>query len=47
MTGSDLACLVGNHPLGGAILRGERELSKAHIEILARRFKVSTDLFFR
>jgi len=46
LTGSDLGRLPGNRPLGGAILRGERELSKAHIRILADHFKVSTDLFF-
>ena len=46
MTGSDLGRLLGNRPLGGAILRGERKLSKAHIRTLAEHFKVSTDLFF-
>jgi HTH-type transcriptional regulator/antitoxin HigA len=46
LTGSDLGRLLGNRPLGGAILRGERELSKTHIRILADHFKVSTDLFF-
>ena len=40
MTGSDLG-----RPLGAAILRGERELSKTHVRILADHFKVSTDLF--
>jgi antitoxin component HigA of HigAB toxin-antitoxin module len=46
MGASDLGRLLGNRPLGSAILRGERELSKAHIRILADHFKVSTDLFF-
>ena len=46
MRGSDLGRLLGYRPLGGAILRGERQLSKAHIRILADHFKVSTDLFF-
>jgi antitoxin component HigA of HigAB toxin-antitoxin module len=46
MRGSDLGRLLGNRPLGGAILRGERQLSKTHIRILAKYFKVSTDLFF-
>jgi len=46
MRGSDLGRLLGNRPLGGAILRGERQLSKTHIRILAEHFKVSTDLFF-
>jgi HTH-type transcriptional regulator / antitoxin HigA len=44
--GSDLGRLLGNRPLGGAILRGERQLSKTHIRILSDYFKVSTDLFF-
>jgi HTH-type transcriptional regulator / antitoxin HigA len=44
--GSDLGRLLGNRQLGSAILRGERELSKTHIRILADYFKVSTDLFF-
>jgi HTH-type transcriptional regulator / antitoxin HigA len=46
LSGSDLGRILGNRPLGGAILRGERNLSKAHIRILAEHFKVSTDLFF-
>jgi len=46
LNGSDLGRLLGNRPLGGAILRGERELSKTHIRVLAEHFKVSTDLFF-
>jgi HTH-type transcriptional regulator/antitoxin HigA len=45
MSGSDLGRLLGSRPLGGAILRGERKLSKAHIRVLADHFKVSTDLF--
>ena len=45
MNASDLGRLVGNRALGSAILRGERELSKSHIRILADYFKVSTDLF--
>jgi HTH-type transcriptional regulator/antitoxin HigA len=46
LSGSDLGRLLGSRPLGSAILRGERELSKTHIRILAEHFKVSTDLFF-
>ncbi len=46
LSGSDLGRLLGNRPLGGAILRGERKLSKTNIRILAEHFKVSTDLFF-
>jgi HTH-type transcriptional regulator / antitoxin HigA len=45
MGASDLGRLLGNRQLGSAILRGERDLSKAHIRILADYFKVSTDLF--
>jgi antitoxin component HigA of HigAB toxin-antitoxin module len=45
LSGSDLGRLLGSRPLGSAILRGERELSKAHIRTLAEHFKVSTDLF--
>ena len=45
MSGSDLGRLLGSRALGSAILRGERDLSKAHIRILADYFKVSTDLF--
>ena len=45
MTGSDLGRLLGNRPLGWSILQGSRQLSKAHIRILADHFKVSTDLF--
>lgn len=45
MNASDLGRLLGNRGLGSAILRGERQLSKAHIRVLADHFKVSTDLF--
>lgn len=45
MTASDLGNLLGNRSLGSKILRGERELSKRHIRVLADRFKVSADLF--
>ena len=47
MNGSQLGQLLGsNRSLGGKILRGERQLSKAHIRVLAERFKVSPALFF-
>ncbi len=46
MTGSDLGRLLGNRSLGGAILRGERHLSKSHIKLLADHFSVSPSLFF-
>jgi antitoxin component HigA of HigAB toxin-antitoxin module len=45
MNASDLGRPLGNRGLGSAILRGERQLSKAHIRVLADYFKVSTDLF--
>lgn len=45
MNGSDLGTLLGNRSLGGAILRGERGLSKAHIKILSEHFRVSANLF--
>ena len=47
MRASDLGRLLGNRPLGAAILRGERQLSKRHIAVLCRRFGVSADLFLR
>jgi antitoxin component HigA of HigAB toxin-antitoxin module len=47
MNGSQLGQLLGrNRSLGGKILRGERQLSKAHIRVLVERFKVSPALFF-
>lgn len=45
MTASDLGQLLGNRSLGSKILRGERELSKTHLRILADRFKVDAGLF--
>lgn len=45
MTASDLGRLLGNRSLGGAILRGERELSKTHVKILAERFKLDPGVF--
>ncbi|HEX5471429.1 MAG TPA: hypothetical protein VFW73_06060 [Lacipirellulaceae bacterium] len=45
MTASDLGELLGNRSLGSKILRGERELSKNHLRILAKRFKVDAGLF--
>jgi HTH-type transcriptional regulator/antitoxin HigA len=44
MTASDLGELLGNRSLGSKILRGERELSKTHLRILAERFKVDAGL---
>jgi HTH-type transcriptional regulator/antitoxin HigA len=45
MTVSDLGELLGNRSLGSKVLRGERELSKAHLRTLANRFKVNASLF--
>jgi HTH-type transcriptional regulator/antitoxin HigA len=45
MTASGLGELLGNRSLGSKILRGERELSKTHLRILADRFKVDAGLF--
>jgi HTH-type transcriptional regulator/antitoxin HigA len=45
MNASQLGELLGNRSLGSKILRGERELSKTHIRLLAERFKVSPALF--
>lgn len=45
MNASQLGELLGNRSLGSKILRGERELSKAHIRLLAERFKVNPALF--
>ena len=47
MTATDLSKLLGDESrsLGSRILRGERELSKAHIKALCKRFAVSADLF--
>jgi antitoxin component HigA of HigAB toxin-antitoxin module len=46
MSAADLARLLEVHrTLGGMILRGERQLTLAHVRILARHFSVSADLF--
>jgi antitoxin component HigA of HigAB toxin-antitoxin module len=47
MTASDLGRLLGKRQLGSAILRRERQLSKAHVVKLAEFFSVSTDLLLR
>ena len=47
MTASDLGRLLGNRQLGAAILRRQRQLSKAHVVKLANHFNVSVDLFLR
>lgn len=46
MSAADLARLLGVHrTLGAMILRGERQLTLAHVRTLARHFSVSADLF--
>ncbi len=47
MNAADLARLLGVHRTLGAmlILRGERQLTLAHVRTLAKRFSVSADLF--
>jgi len=41
MSESDLGRLLGDRSLGHRVLTGERELSKAHIRVLAKHFRVS------
>jgi len=46
MGAADLARLLDVHrTLGGMILRGERQLTLAHVRTLAKHFSVSADLF--
>jgi len=46
MSAADLARLLGVHrTLGAMILRGERQLTLAHVRKLAKHFSVSADLF--
>ena len=46
MSAADLAQLLDVHrTLGGMILRGERQLTLAHVRTLAKHFSVSADLF--
>jgi HTH-type transcriptional regulator / antitoxin HigA len=45
MNASELGELLGNRSLGSKILRGERELSKTHLRILADRFRVNAAIF--
>jgi antitoxin component HigA of HigAB toxin-antitoxin module len=46
MNAAGLARLLGVHrTLGGMILRGERQLTLAHVRTLAKHFSVSADLF--
>ncbi|MBM4017558.1 MAG: transcriptional regulator [Planctomycetes bacterium] len=45
MTASDLGRMLGNRGLGSLILRGRRQLSKAHIRILAEHFRLDAGYF--
>jgi antitoxin component HigA of HigAB toxin-antitoxin module len=46
MSAADLARLLDvHHTLGAMILRGERQLTLAHVRTLAKHFSVSADLF--
>ena len=46
MSAADLARLLEVHrTMGAMILRGERQLTLAHVRTLAKRFNVSADLF--
>ena len=46
LSAADLARLLGVHrTLGAMILRGERQLTLAHVRTLAKHFSVSADLF--
>jgi antitoxin component HigA of HigAB toxin-antitoxin module len=47
LTASDLGRILGKRQLGSAILRRERQLSKAHVVKLASHFGVSADLLLR
>ena len=45
MSGSDLGRLLGNRQLGSAILRGDRQISKANAKRLGEHFRVDAGLF--
>ena len=46
MSAADLSRILGtSRNLGAMILRGERQLTLAHVRTLAKRFSVSADLF--
>ena len=45
MSPANLGDLIGSRPTATMILKGEREISKAHIRKLADRFKVDAGLF--
>jgi HTH-type transcriptional regulator / antitoxin HigA len=45
LSASDLGRLLGNRSLGSLLMTGRRELSKAHIRVLAEHFKVNAGYF--
>ena len=45
LTQSDLAKEVGGQPIVSKILKGERELNLRQIKALAKRFKISPEVF--
>ena len=45
MTASDLGRLLGNRSLGSLLLTGRREMSKAHIRLMARHFRLDAGYF--
>ena len=47
MNASDLGRILGNRALGAAILRGDRQLSKANIIELSRHFGVGASIFLK
>ena len=47
MTASDLGRLLGERSLGAAILRRDRQLSKAHVRALCAHFGVGPQVFFK
>ncbi len=47
MVASDLGRMLGDRSLGHRILTGQRELSKAHIRILAERFALNPGALLR
>lgn len=47
LNASDLGRILGQRQLGSAILRGDRQLSKAHILKLASHFGVSPSVFLK
>ena len=46
MTTSDLGRIIGSKGVASEILRGKRDLSKAHIKALSAHFKVSPAILF-